>query len=404
MHSKMKNYCEICDQKKLPTVLNLGNHPLCDDLIKTGSKKKNKIYKIEIIFCKKCLTAYQKYQVPKKKLFPRNYHYRSKFTKDVISGMKEVLNKSKNLCKSLNKKVILDIGCNDGSLLDFYKKAGSITVGVEPTNAADEAKRKGHDIYKAYIDNKTVNKIKKKYKKIDIITFTNVFAHVENLRLLIKNLKNLISNETFLIIENHYLGSVIKRRQFDTFYHEHPRTYSLQSFIKISRLLNSNLIHYSFPKRYGGNIRVIYSRKVKYSKKKISIKKEKTFYNDLKKMKKFIDKWKNNKIRVLNKLVNHYGPLPAKGFPGRAAILIRILKLNKNHISAVYEKDKSIKIGNYVPGTKIPIVSDKYLKNINKKLPIINLAWHIDKEIKYYLKKNKIYNKVFDILNPRDFI
>ena len=172
----MKNYCEICNQKKLPTVLNLGNHPLCDDLIKTGSKKKNKFFKIKIFFCKKCLTAYQKYQVPKKKLFPRNYHYRSKFTKDVISGMKEVLNKSKNLCKSLNNKVILDIGCNDGSLLDFYKKAGSITVGVEPTNAADEAKRKGHDIYKAYIDNKTVNKIKKKYKNIDIITFTNVFA------------------------------------------------------------------------------------------------------------------------------------------------------------------------------------------------------------------------------------
>ena len=78
--------------------------------------------------------------------------------------------------------------------------------------------------------------------------------------------------------------------------------------------------------------------------------------------------------------------------------------LKENNISAVYEKDKSIKIGNYVPGTKIPIVSDKYLKNINKKLPIINLAWHIDKEIKSYLKKNKINNDVVDILNSRDFI
>ena len=63
----MKNICEICRNKNLPTVLDLGKHPLCDDLIKIGENKKNKLYKIEIIYCKKCVTAYQKYQVPKKK-------------------------------------------------------------------------------------------------------------------------------------------------------------------------------------------------------------------------------------------------------------------------------------------------------------------------------------------------
>ena len=196
----MKNYCEICNKKNLPTVIDLGKHPLCDDLIKVGSNKRNKLHKIEIVFCKNCITAYQKYQVPKKKLFPKNYHYRSKFTKDVIMGMREVLNKSKSLCGSLRNKVVLDIGCNDGSLLDFFKKEGAITAGIEPTNAVDEAKSKGHIIYKSYIDKKTVLKIKKKFKRIDVITFTNVFAHIEDLRLLIKNLKQLISKDTFLII------------------------------------------------------------------------------------------------------------------------------------------------------------------------------------------------------------
>ena len=87
----MKNYCEICDQKNLPTVLDLGKHPLCDDLIKIGSKKKNKLYKIQIIFCKKCVTAYQKHQVKKKILFPPNYHYRAKLTKDVLKGMEDLV-------------------------------------------------------------------------------------------------------------------------------------------------------------------------------------------------------------------------------------------------------------------------------------------------------------------------
>ena len=100
----MKNICEICNSEKTPNnVLNLGKHPLCDDLIKIGNKKKNKLYKIEITFCKKCITAYQKYQVPKKKLFPLNYHYRSKFTKDVIHGMQDVVKKSKKICGNFKK-------------------------------------------------------------------------------------------------------------------------------------------------------------------------------------------------------------------------------------------------------------------------------------------------------------
>ena len=162
--------------------------------------------------------------------------------------MKEVLGKSKSFYKSLKGKVVLDVGCNDGSLLDFYKREGAITIGIEPTNAVDEARLKGHHIYKSYFDKKTILKVKKKFKRIDIITFTNVFAHIENLRQLIKNLSLLMTDETFLIIENHYLGSVIKKKQFDTFYHEHPRTYSLQSFFRISHLLNANLIHHSFLK------------------------------------------------------------------------------------------------------------------------------------------------------------
>ena len=400
----MKNICEICNNKKLPTVLNLGKHPLCDDLIKIGNKKKNKLYKIEVIFCKKCITAYQKYQVPKKKLFPPNYHYRSKFTKDVINGMQDVVKKSKKICGSLKNKVVLDVGCNDGSLLDFFKKEKSITIGIEPTNSANEAKAKGHKIYKSYIDSKTVTNLKKNYPKIDIITFTNVFAHIEDLKKLIKNLKKLLSKDTILIIENHYLGSVIQRRQFDTFYHEHPRTYSLKSFIEISKLLEINLFNYNFPKRYGGNIRVILSNKDnnKLNFKKITTK-ERLYFAKIKKINKDINVWKKKKVNIINNLVNKFGALPAKGFPGRAAILIKILNLDNHHIKAIYEQAKSNKVGNYAPGTKIPIISDVGLKKIDRKVPIINLAWHINKEIKTYLKKNFINNKIIDILSQQDF-
>ena len=62
-----------------------------------------------------------------------------------------------------------------------------------------------------------MKKINEKFKKVDVITFTNVFAHIEDLKSLLENLKKVISDETLIIIENHYLGSIINQNQFDTF-------------------------------------------------------------------------------------------------------------------------------------------------------------------------------------------
>ena len=402
----MKNYCELCGSKNLTKVLDLGSNPLCDDLIPIGSSKKNILYKIVIMLCKKCLTAHQKHQVKKKILFPKKYHYRARFTDDVLKGMKNLVNETEKLSGKLKDKIILDIGCNDGSLLNFFNEKGCKTIGVEPTNACIDINKKKHIIYNDYFDAHTAIKIKKFFKNIDVITFTNVFAHIEDLQSLIKNLKKIITEKTILVIENHYMGSVLRNKQFDTFYHEHPRTYSFRSFIYIAKMLNLDILKVDFPKRYGGNIRVVMgessNRKTKNYENIFAL--EKKFLQSFKSIEKKIELWKKNKTKLIQSLVKKYGKIPAKAFPGRAAILIKILGLDERFISAVYEKPNSMKIGHYVPGTKIPIKSDKLLiKELKKEKVILNLAWHISDEIKKYLKEKNFNGKVVDILHKNDF-
>ena len=117
-----------------------------------------------------------------------------------------------------------------------------------------------------------------------------------------------------------------------------------------------------------------------------------------------MEKWKKKKKEELLSLSKKYGPLSAKAFPGRASILIKLLKINAKVISEVYEKPNSKKIGHYLPGTTIPIKSDnKFLQNKNKIKIIINLAWHINKEIKIYLRKMGYKGKIIDILDSKDF-
>ena len=87
------NLCEVCDSSNLYSVLNLGNHPLCDDLIPIGEKRICEKHPIEVLLCRDCFTAHQKFSVKKNLLFHKDYHYRARFTSDVLEGMKDLVNR-----------------------------------------------------------------------------------------------------------------------------------------------------------------------------------------------------------------------------------------------------------------------------------------------------------------------
>ena len=383
--------CEVCENEKLNKVLDLGKHPLCDDLISIDNNTTCEEYPIEILFCEECLTAHQSYQIPKQTLFTNSYHYRARMTGSVLSGMADFVEGCENRFGSLHGKVVLDIGCNDGSLLDFFKIKGCKTVGIEPTGAALESK---HPTINEYFDNRSAYQVLSLAGKPDLIVFTNVFAHIEDLPSLINNLKILSQENTKIVIENHYLGAVFNGGQFDTFYHEHPRTYSFRSFEFIAKSLEMNVLDAEFVSRYGGNIRVYLGVG---DKKHLDID-ESQFSSAFVKMSTDMLKWKTETKVMIDDLVRKNGLMRAKAFPGRAAILIKLLGLNENHISAVYEIKGSIKVGHYVPGTRIPILPEiaLYAKKDLKK-PIINLAWHLPSEVRANLFTNGYTGNVIDI-------
>ncbi len=399
--------CEVCGRKELVSVLDLGTHPMCDDLVEVGEARVCHEYPIKIMFCKGCLTAHQRYQVPKKDLFPKTYHYRSRFTADVLTGMKALVRSCEQQFGSLVEKKILDIGCNDGSLLDFFEKKGAITIGIEPTGASEDAERKGHSVYSDFLSESLANKIIASHGYPDFITFTNVFAHIENLQEVLDSLKVLIDSKTVIVIENHYLGSVLDGHQFDTFYHEHPRTYSYGSFTHMANSLGMELLNVEFPSRYGGNIRIFMGNA---SKNKRTFdhdalkERESHYFEAFSKMANDIEAWKISKKKLIQVLVEKHGKLRAKAFPGRAAILVKLLELDESLIDAVYEKPGSLKIGHYLPGTRIPILpDDDLMKCADITKPLLNMAWHIPSEIRQYMVDLGYKGEIIDILSVEDF-
>jgi len=381
--SEIVRDCEVCLHPLSGPKLDLGSHPLCDDLIKIGQPFEVARYHQELILCNYCLTAQQLHQVKKEKLFKADYHYRASLTKDVIAGMSQLVAKSLGELTLKENPIILDIGCNDGTLLGLFKeKINCLTIGVDPTNAIQEAGDKIDLSLQGFFDKDLANLIYSRHGFPDVITFTNVFAHIEKFQELLDALRILIGPKTNLIIENHYLGSILETNQIDTFYHEHPRTYSARSFEVIASSLGLNLNLVEFPSRYGGNIRVRMS-KVEGANAKVGLPNETGFVAKFQKLQSIYDEWLVESKVTIEKLLTQ-GPLLGKSLPGRAVMLISALGLTSAEMPFVLEQPHSPKVGFYVPGTDIQIVSDDQLEVLEQP-NLILWAWHISGEVIPYI-------------------
>ena len=100
-------------------------------------------------------------------------------------------------------------------------------LGITPEEIGKIAIKNGIPTIIDYFTEKVADKVIKKYGKAKIITATNVFAHIEDVNEVIRNIKKILANDGVFISESHYLSSLIKTVQYDTIYHEHLRYYSL---------------------------------------------------------------------------------------------------------------------------------------------------------------------------------
>jgi SAM-dependent methyltransferase len=277
---------------------------------------------------------------------------------------------------------VLDVGCNDGSMLAMFKARGLETVGVDPTDAIQESIGCIDSKYQRYFDNDTADELLINHGHFDFIVMTNVFAHIDDFQQLCLNLGKLIGPKTLVVIENHYLGSIVKSKQFDTFYHEHPRTYSAHSFEYVAEALGCGIDSISFPNRYGGNIRVIMSKSSIGTK--FDFPDESTLGQSLIEMQGIFEKWKLDSAQIMEQL-SQKGVLAGKSLPGRAVMLITSLGITQDRMGKIFEKPDSPKVGHYVPGTGIEIVSDNELAQ-SDSTDLIIWAWHIVDEVLEYVE------------------
>ncbi|MCU0712836.1 MAG: methyltransferase domain-containing protein, partial [Pirellula sp.] len=249
--------CQVCGNPDLQEVLNLGHQPLCDTLLSIDELSKPEIqFPLRQMWCPHCTLSQLDYVVSGPVVYHPEYPYRSGITRELAAYQSEFARDIVALLKLSADNLVVDIGSNDGTLLSGFRDLGMRVQGVEPTNIARYALDAGIDTLQEPFTPDAARKIVDSRGRAKLATATNVFAHMQGLGDFLEGLEVLVDSDGYFVLENHYLGAVMDRYQFDTIYHEHLRTYSLRSLVTLFDYYDFRVVDAFKVTRYGGNIRV----------------------------------------------------------------------------------------------------------------------------------------------------
>ena len=405
--SKTIDRCQISGKKDLRTILSLGYLPPVNKLKKIDSPlSEDSFYPAELLFSASSKLVQLSTIVNKEILFPREYPYTSSTTKILRENFKELFFECKKIINISSKDLVIDIGSNDGNLLNNFKNHHKV-LGITPEKIGKIAIKKGINTLIRYFDKPTTNLILKKYGQAKVVTATNVFAHIENVNSLMKNILRILKDDGIFISESHYLVPLIKTNQYDTIYHEHLRYYSLTSLKYLFNKYNMKIIHAKEINTHGGSIRVYATKNKKFKinksvNKTLQFEKKYLNWKTFSNFRKSVVQSKFDLYAILKKIKSRNKKICGIGAPARATTLINYVGLDENIIDYVLEVEGSKKIGNYVPGTKIPILSEEKLFTNQPDFAIL-LSWHISSELKSKLRKRGFKGK-FIVPLPTPYI
>ena len=387
--------CRICQNNNLVEVLSLGSTPLANSFLsKENLNQPEQSYPLVLCFCNVCKLIQLSEVIDPKILF-KDYVYSSSTGKSFREHFSKMANEIKNNFNLTNESLVVDIGSNDGILLKPFNDLGLKTIGVEPaTNIAKIAESNGVDTINDFFNVSSVNTIIQNKGKADVVTANNVFAHIDNIKEVITNVKLLLKENGIFIIEFQYFVDTIQKMTFDNIYHEHVSYYTLTA---LNYFFNKNDLEVFKVQRvdsHGGSLRV-------FVQKSTSNKEIDSSVNEILQMEKelgvdSIELYKNFATKVheiKNQLSTFLKDLKEKnytivgyGAPAKGNTLLNICNINNTIIDYIVD-DSPLKVGLYTPASHIPVESSNKL---NERLPdyILILAWNFSEEI---LEKTKKY-------------
>ncbi len=388
------NKCRLCGSSNLSSLINFGQVPLGNNLLKN---KKSALhadqYPLEVMCCLDCNHFQLSCAVDPEILYATNYTYLSGVGLSFLKHINNYVQWIENKTQISTSSIIVDIGSNDGTCLESFMEKGYRVCGVDPAKLAVEiSRKKGIYTINNFFNEEAYQEIIKKFGKVDLITSQNVLAHVDNIRFTFKKIYELLKERGYFVFEVGYFKNVLELGTFDTIYHEHIDYHHASPLVKFLTSIGFDVIDIENNNMQGGSIRFLLQKTGcgvihKSASNFLLLEKKSAIYD-----KEFLKNWPkkiiylSSKIKKIIQNEKKKGiPCFAYGSPTKAILLLKMAKISSNEIDFVVE-DNEYKIGRFLPNTTLPIFPVNYL-DFNKKSTILILAWNFSDDIIVKLKK-----------------
>jgi C-methyltransferase C-terminal domain/Methyltransferase domain/Putative zinc binding domain len=385
--------CQVCGATDLASVLFLGYLPPVNQMRTVGQRPHEQpAYPAELLRCPRCQLVQIGLIVDPAILFPPEYPYTSGTTQILRENFAELQREATPLLGLRGTELVVDIGSNDGTLLENFRAAGHPVCGVEPTLMANLANERGVRTIMSFFGPASAAQVVNECGKAQVVTATNVFAHIEGIHDIVDSVLAMMSDDGVFITESHYLMALIETLQYDTIYHEHLRHYSLESISYLLNMHGLEVIHAKRIPTHGGSIRVYASRRgarpVKPTVQQV-LAEEGGAGLLADRLAAFTRRVATSKVELyalLRDLLAKGSRIFGVGAPSRASTLINYVGLDREILDCVVEVKGSYKVGKYMPGTLVPVVDEAQLVEKQPEVALL-LSWHIADELMPKLRK-----------------
>lgn len=408
--SKTKWNCRICGKKELKEYISFGDMPLPNNLFKTQEEALNcDKFELKVNYCENCSLSQLSEVVDPRVLFS-HYVYKSGVSQGYINHCKEMTTTFKQkytLSEGSSADFLIDIAGNDCTLLEQFKEKYPKLrlLNIDPAkNLCKICRDKGINAIDEFLSINTALGVINSYGVAQVITATNVTAHVDRLREFFLSAKLMLAYNGVFIIEFPYLIDTINNLSFGQVYSEHLSYFLITPLKKLAEECDMKIIDVEKFDIHDGTCRVVmthdYSNREVLPSVSIFLDREKDLgFTDFK----IYEKWSSKVSYNLNELKLFIETLNQRGFnvgafgaSAKGNTMLNAAGLSYKDILYIVD-DTPEKQSMYSPGTGIPIVSVEELKN-NPVDYLLILAPNFTKEIKKRLEG--IYNGKYIIPVP----
>ena len=422
--------CRSCGHEgNFIEVMNLGEQYI-SDFVDSENDQGTKV-PLELILCPNCNLLQLRHNAPNESMWGGKYWYKSGINRMIREDLNDIANCSEKLVDLKQGDIVVDIGCNDGTLLSFYDKSDLRLVGFEPSkNVAKEAEQKGIEVIDNYFNSEDFRR-RFGEKKAKVITAISMFYDLEDPNKFMQDIVKCLDANGLFVIQQNYLVSMLERNAFDNVCHEHREYYSLSSLNHLLEKYNLEVFDVKLNDINGGSIRTHIRFKgnnlmnsFKGSKERVAQTLEKENKMQLHTQKPYlefaarVDEAKNYLIKFVKNETAKGKTFGLCGASTRGNTILQYFNLTHESIKCAAEAN-SDKFGKKTVGTLIPIVSVDEMKRINPDYQIV-MIWHLFESLmnqeKDYLKNGGKfilplsefaiieYSKEFDRLMVKKFL